>query len=297
MDLKRDIGALNLWATEIHRDNVVGLSFKVKNTLFSGKSKFQQIDVVETDSHGVMLFIDGITMLSERDEFVYHEMIAHVPLFVHPSPKKVLVVGGGDGGSVREIVKHPELEKVVMVEIDEMVVDLSKKYLPSVSSAMNSPKLELIIDDAIKYVETTKEVFDVVIVDSTDPIGPGAALFGKPFYENISKILGPDGIMVTQCESPFYDADLQKPILENQRPFFKKVHLYLYASLAYPGGIWSFSYASKGLCPVKNFDPARVKASGVSTRYYNAQIHVGAFALPTFMTENLGSVMDSVEIF
>lgn len=282
---------LDLWVKEVHKDDIVALSFKVEKTLFSGRSRFQKIDVVKTCGHGVMLLNDGLIMLSERDEFIYHEMIAHVPLFVHPSPKQVLVIGGGDGGTVREVLRHP-VEKVVMVEIDELVVNVCRKHIPSVSSALDNPRLELIIEDGVKYVERTREKFDVVMIDSTDPIGPAAPLFNKAFYKKVASILGPDGILISQAESPFYDRNIQRSMLINQRPFFKNMQLYLFPTLTYPGGLWSFGYASKGLCPIGDFDPVRVEESGIPTRYYNPRIHISAFALPNFVSENLRGILD-----
>ena len=164
------MNALDLWVKETHQDSVA-LGFKVEETLFSGKSPFQQVDVVKTKGHGAMLLNDGIIMVSERDEYVYHEMIAHVPLFVHPNPSRVLVIGGGDGGTVREVVKHQNLSRAVMVEIDEMVVNACREHMPSVSYALDDPRVELIIGDGVKYVESTDETFDVVLIDSTDPTG------------------------------------------------------------------------------------------------------------------------------
>jgi len=284
-----------LWFTEIYKKEV-GLSFKVEKTLFSDRSKYQKIDVVKTHGHGVMLINDGAIMFSERDEFVYHEMMAHVPLYVHPLPERVLVIGGGDGGTVREVLKHPSISRVVLVEIDEMVVSACRKYLPSVSCAMDDPRLEILIEDGAIYIDDTNETFDVVMVDSTDPVGPATSLFNKDFYQKVSDILTPDGIMVTQAESPFYDDDLQMAMLENQRPFFKKLHIYLFPFLTYPGGLWSFGYASKGLCPLADFDTERVEKSGVSTRYYNPGIHRSAFMLPSFVAENLGKVLDPIHL-
>lgn len=281
------------WIKEIHKETVA-LSFKIEKTLFSERSQFQQVDVVQTAGHGAMLLNDGIVQLSERDEFVYHEMIAHVPLFVHPSPKQVLVIGGGDGGTVREVLKHRSIERVVMVEIDEMVVQACRRHLPSVSCALDDPRLELRIEDGVKFVNDTGERFDVVIVDSSDPIGSSEPLFNQPFYERVAAILADDGIMITQAESPFYDHDIQYPMLMNQRPIFKKLHLYLFNNITYPGGCWSFGYASKGICPLKDFDPARVEKAGVATRYYNIGIHRAAFMLPTFVKENLAGVIDPV---
>ncbi len=284
---------LQMWVNEVHQ-NSVALGFKVEKTLFSGKSDFQQIDIVKTAAHGAMLLNDGIVMLSERDEFVYHEMIAHVPLFVHPNPEKVLIIGGGDGGTAREVLRHKNIKRAVMVEIDEMVVTACKKHMPSVSCALDDPRLELLIDDGVKYVGQTDEKFDVVIVDSTDPIGPATPLFNKEFYENTASVLDSDGILVTQSESPFYDRDIQESMMSNQRPFFTKLHIYLYSNLTYPGGLWSFGFASKRLCPLNDFDPERVAASGIDTRYYSQGIHKSAFMLPPFVQKNLKGLIDTI---
>ena len=285
---------MNLWIKEIHQ-GMVGLSFKVEKTLFSDQSRFQQVDVVKTHGHGCMLLNDGLIMLSERDEFVYHEMIAHVPLFVHPSPRHVLVIGGGDGGTVREVLKHSEISRVVMVEIDDMVVRACRTYLPTLSAAMDDPRLELLIEDGVKYVARTKEKFDIVIIDSTDPVGPAAPLINKPFYEKVAGLLKPDGILISQAESPWYDHEIQHAMLMNQRPFFKKLHIYLFSTLTYPGGLWSFAYGSKNLCPIRNFEPTRVERSGILTRYYNPGMHRSAFMLPNFVAENLSSVIDPID--
>lgn len=283
----------DLWVREIYK-GVMGLSFKVEKTLFSGRSPFQQVDVVKTVGHGVMLLNDGMVMLSERDEFVYHEMIAHVPLFVHPNPETVLVIGGGDGGTVREVLRHSTVRRVVMVEIDEMVVEACKKHLPSVSCALGDRRLELRIEDGVTYVADTEERFDVVIIDSTDPVGAAKPLFNSLFYENVARILTRQGILVSQAESPFYDNDIQRAMLAHQRPFFKRLHLYLFANLTYPGGLWSFGFASRGLCPVRDFVAGRVAASGLGFRYYNADVHRAAFALPAFVATTFHGVVDPV---
>ena len=283
------------WATEIHKD-IVSLGFKIEKRLFSGRSKFQEVEVLKSHGLGAILFIDGAVMLSERDEFVYHEMITHVPLFVHPAPESILVIGGGDGGTIREAFKHRSVKKIVMVEIDEMVVQVCREYLPSVSFALDDPRLEILFEDGVKYVADTDERFDVVIIDSTDPVGPGAPLFEKGFYENVANILVPDGIMITQAGSPFYDHEIQQSMLENQRPFFNRLHIYLYSNLTYPGGLWSFGFASKGICPLIDFDPGRVHKSGISTRYYNAGLHFSSFMLPAFIKENLTDVLDPIEL-
>jgi spermidine synthase len=297
MDIEDYMGPLHtigLWITEIHR-GVVGNTFKVEKTLFTGRSKFQQVDVVKTEGLGRMLLNDGVVMLSERDEFIYHEMIAHVPLFVHPAPKRILVVGGGDGGTMREVLKHRSVVRAVLVEIDDMVIKACQEYLPAVWAAKDDPRLEIKIEDGVKFVAETEETFDVVLIDSTDPIGPASPLFGKEFYQNVAKKLAADGILITQAASPFYDHYIQGPMFRNQRPFFQRLHIYNYSNLTYPGGLWSFGFAANGICPLKDFDPQRVAASGISTRYYNADIHLSAFMLPTFIAEEMGDVIDAVD--
>jgi spermidine synthase len=233
-------------------------------------------------------------MLTERDEFIYHEMIAHVPLFVHPSAKSVLVIGGGDGGTVRELCKHSSLERIVMVEIDEVVVQACRRHLPTLSRSMDDPRLELIFDDGATYVAETDERFDVVIIDSTDPEGPGLGLFAAPFYENVAGVLTASGILITQAESPFYGQAIQRSMFSDQRPFFAKLHVYLYTTLTYPGGLYSFGFASTGLCPLKDFDPARVENSAIVTRYYNPGVHRAAFMLPGFIKEDLGDLLNPI---
>jgi len=284
---------MDLWIHERHLDSAE-LSFRVEETLCSEKSPYQQIDVVKTANHGVVLIHDGIVMLTERDEFIYHEMIAHAALFVHPNPQNILVIGGGDGGTVREVLKHESIKRVVMVEIDEVVVDLCRRFLPSVSQALEDPRLEIIFDDGIHYAAETRERFDIAIIDSTDPVGPGIGLFEKPFYKNIVKILSDQGILVTQAESPFYDINFQEIMFSNQRPFFKKLHMYLYSTLAYVGGLYSFGFASQGPCPLNDFNPEKVNASNMTLRYYNSNIHRAAFMLPGFIAEKLRGILDPV---
>ena len=282
---------LDLWVREVHQ-GITGLSFKVEKTLFSARSPYQQIDVVQTAGHGRMLLNDGMIMLCERDEFIYHEMIAHVPLFVHPGPQKVLVIGGGDGGTVREVLKHPSVQRVVMVEIDGMVVDACREFIPSVSCALDDDRLELRIEDGVKYMAGTQERFDVILIDSTDPVGPAEPLFDAAFYQNAAGLLTSRGILVSQAESPFYDGTIQQRMLGNQRPYFSRLHLYLFSNQTYPGGLWSFGFASRGLCPCRNFDPCRVAAAGLDLKYYHAGIHRAAFVLPGFLDKRLASVLD-----
>ncbi|MEZ4871905.1 MAG: polyamine aminopropyltransferase [Bdellovibrionales bacterium] len=269
------------WFEEKYKD-YLGIRYRYSKSLFSGQSEFQKVDVVDTIGHGKMLFNDKLAMISERDEFVYHDMITHVPLFVHPNPKSVLVIGGGDGGTAREVLRHPEVEICVMVEIDEMVVDACKKHIPQTSRVFSNPKLDLKIEDGVKFVAETDQKFDVVIVDSTDPIGPAQPLFSEKFYGDVKRILNQDGIVVSQGESPFYNEPEQLSLFQILNSQFSLVKFYNFTNLTYPGGLWSFSFASNKLDPIENFDRQRVDASGLEFNYYNADIHTAAFALPTF---------------
>lgn len=278
-----------LWIEEKLED-FLGLRIRVDKTLFSGQSEFQSVDVVETRGHGKMLLNDGLVMVTERDEYSYHDMIAHVPLFTHPNPKNVLVIGGGDGGTAREVIRHSSVEKCTMVEIDEMVVNACKEYIPQTSSKLSDPKINLIIGDGVKFVEDSANKgtkFDVILVDSTDPIGPAQPLFGPEFYENIFKCLSDDGIVVSQGESPFYHSEMQTKLIEIISGIFPVVSLYNFSNMTYPGGLWSFTFASKKYHPVKDFDSARVTSSSLEFEYYNEAVHRGAFALPNFQLKKV----------
>jgi spermidine synthase len=276
----------DLWVEEKFED-FLGLRFKVNKVLFSGKSEFQSVDVVETEGHGKMLLNDGLVMVTERDEFAYHDMITHVPLFVHPKPKNVLIIGGGDGGTAREVIRHPSVEKCVMVEIDGMVVDACKQHIPQTSAALSDPKIELIIGDGVHYVKQTDIKFDVILVDSTDPIGPATPLFGSEFYQDVANCLTDDGIVVSQGESSWYALEIQQSLLKVLSQQFSNTYLYSFSNLTYPGGLWSFTFASKTLDPIKDFDPKRVEASGLEFDYYNQELHRACFALPNFARKGL----------
>jgi spermidine synthase len=276
----------HLWIEEKYKD-IYAMKYKVEKVLFSGKSDFQSVDVVETKGYGKMLLNDGLVMVTERDEFIYHDMIAHVPLFVHPNPKNVLIIGGGDGGSAREVLRHSNVEKCTMVEIDKMVVDACKEFIPQTSKDLNHPKMNLLIADGLDFVKNTKEKFDVILVDSTDPIGPAQPLFGKEFYQDIFNCLNVDGLVVSQGESGFYEAPMQKKLLSILSDLFPLTMLYNFSNLTYPGGLWSFTFASKGPHPLNDFKVDRVKQSRLDFGYYNEDIHKASFSLPNFMRKNL----------
>ena len=266
------------WFEEKHEN--VGLRFRLKERLFEAQSEFQKVEVVETVDYGKLLAHDGMIMVTERDEFIYHDMIAHVALFTHPEPKKVLVIGGGDGGTVREVLKHKSVESVTMVEIDGVVVEASKKFIAQTASQLEDPRVTLKIQDGVKFMKESTEIFDVIIVDSSEPIGPATPLFNVEFYRDIDSRLSENGIVVSQGESPYYDMKMQKVLVKILAEVFPKVHIYNYCNMSYPSGLWSFTFASKGLCPFRDFDPKRVQQT---FQYYSPEIHWGAFMLPQFM--------------
>lgn len=263
--------------------------YEAKDLLFEGQSDFQNVKVVDTQGFGKMLLNDDLVMVTEKDEFVYHDMLAHVPLFVHPNPKRVLIIGGGDGGTAREVIRHSRVETCVMVEVDQMVVEACKKHIPLTSAALEDPRVDLRIEDGVKFMKETDQSFDVILVDSTDPIGPATPLFGEEFYQDLFNRLSEDGIVVAQGESPFYEQTMQKKLISLVKPHAHHYAFYNFHNMTYPGGLWSFLYASKKYHPVEDFAAERVQGSGLKFRYYNEQIHRGAFALPEFQKQALKS--------
>lgn len=274
---------LSLWVKEQQNENLE-LSCRVFNVLHREKTPFQELAVVDTFQYGRMLVLDNIIQTTVGDEFVYHEMITHVALNTHPSPKRVLVIGGGDGGAVREIVKHPSIEKVVHCEIDGTVIEVAKKYLPEISCELDNPKVEIIVDDGIKHVRDNKQTYDVIIVDSPDPIGPAEGLFSASFYEDISEALKEDGIFVAQTESPFLNRDLILRLYRDISGIFPITRLFLANVPTYPGGLWSFTMGSKKHDPLE-VDEKRLP--DMKTKYYSPAIHKTCFVLPPFVQELL----------
>ena len=282
---------MDLWFTERHTSDVK-FSIKVDKQLFSAQSDFQRIDVFDSREFGRFLTLDGYMMLTERDEFIYHEMIVHVPMAVHKNVKKVLVIGAGDGGVIRELTKYSGIEQIDMVEIDELVVEVCKKYLPQTACRLEDKRVNILYQDGLKYVRTTQEQYDLIIVDSTDPFGPGEGLFTKEFYGNCYKALNEDGIIVNQHESPFYKEDAlamqraHKRIVES----FGISKVYQAHIPTYPSGHWLFGFSSKKYHPTKDFDGAAWNLLGIKTKYYNTRLHVGSFALPNYVEELLRDV-------
>ena len=219
---------MELWFTEKHTKNV-NFSIKVDRQLYSSQSEFQRIDIFESPEFGRFLTLDGFMMLTEKDEFIYHEMIAHVPMAVNPSAKRILVIGGGDGGAVRELTRYPGIERIDLVEIDREVVEACKKYLPQTACRLDDPRVRVFYEDGLRFVRDKRDEYDLILVDSTDPFGPGEGLFTKEFYGNCFKALDEDGILVNQQESPFYHNDAvamqraHQRIVQSFRLRFKKI--------------------------------------------------------------------------
>ena len=279
---------MELWYTEKHTETV-DFSIKVNKQIYSEKSPFQQIDFFESDEFGTFFTLDGLMMVNEKDEFVYHDMISHVAMATNPDIKRVLIIGGGDGGSVRELTRYKTIEKIDMVEIDEMVVRACQKYLPLTASKLTDPRVTLYFEDGVKFVEGKVGEYDLVIVDSTDPIGPGEGLFTESFYQNCYNALSENGILVNQNESPYYP-DYAREMKRSHRKI-KKIFpiskVYQFHMPTYPSGHWLFGFASKTLDPIKDFKKEEWEALGIETKYYNTDLHTGCFALPTFVRKML----------
>lgn len=272
---------MELWFTEKQTPNL-SLSCKITKTLHVEDTDYQQLAVLDTLQFGKMLVLDGMVMTTEVDEFVYHEMITHVALNTHPRPKRVLVVGGGDGGAVREILKHDSVAEVVLAEIDSRVVAVSQQYLPAIAGSLTDPRVTLAIGDGVEHVRENPGKYDVILIDSTEPIGPAAGLFSREFYQDVLQALTPDGLMVAQSESPFVNQDVIRLIHTNLEGVFPIRRLYLASIPTYPSGLWSFTIASKQHDPT-GVDPDMFKR--LATRYYSPEIHMAAFKLPPFVAE------------
>jgi spermidine synthase len=278
----------NEWLTDSNGQIALSVRFK-GDRLFKEESPYQTVEVFDTHSCGKMLTIDSMVMCTEWDEAAYHEMIAHVPMLTHPSIQDVLVIGAGDGGTIRELMRHPGIKQVTMVEIDEAVVRASKLFLPTISSALEDPKLTLLIDDGIKFVQNANDAsYDLVIIDSSDPVGPSEGLFTASFYQEVYRILRPGGLITVQSESPSFNPKAFTELNPCLKGIFgqDQVHCYLVFIPTYPTGLWSLTYCSKdGPHPIADLDRAKsaafAKENGL--RYYNEDVHQAAFCLPTYI--------------
>ncbi len=266
-----------------------GTAFSLKGQLLhEEQTPYQKIEIWQTDTFGYLMAIDGCTMVSTRDNFLYHEMMSHPALNSHPSPKTVVIVGGGDCGTLREVLKHPEVKSATQVEIDERVTRLSEKYFPELCEANDDPRATLFFGDGLKWMKSARrESIDLIIIDSTDPVGPAEGLFGKRFYLDCIKALKKDGMLVQQSESPLLHLELIREMHEAMLAAgFKQTHLLTFPQPIYPSGWWSASIARKKKGKLaERLEPAALKK--LNTRHYNADVHRAAFALPNFVREAL----------
>ena len=276
------------WFTESDDNTGLAFSLKLGQAVHSETTPYQTIDIYRTETFGYLMTIDGCTMVSTRDNFLYHEMMSHPALNSHPAPKRVVIVGGGDCGTLREVLKHPEVESAVQVEIDERVTRLSEQYFPELCVSNDDPRAELYFGDGIQWMkDAPAESIDVLIIDSTDPIGPAEGLFGKRFYADCIKALKADGILVHQSESPLLHLELITAMHRAMRDSgFAQTQLLHFPQTIYPSGWWSASLACKSGAPLaQRLDEAAIAA--LKCRYYSAAIHRGAFALPPFVEQAL----------
>ncbi|MDH4281544.1 MAG: polyamine aminopropyltransferase [Myxococcales bacterium] len=277
---------MGLWYDETF-DGHTRLGLLVKETLFSGQSPYQEIEVIDTAGFGRVLVIDGVFMTSEHDEFLYHEMLVHPALTTAPSIERVLVIGGGDGGAVREVLRHPDVRECVMIEIDEMVVDVAKRYLQAIATAWDDPRLDVRFVDGVEYVKTSRDdAYDAILLDGTDPVGLGATLFDESFYRGCKRMLVPGGVMALQSESPLLMMDVFVETQHRLRRLFSEVHPYMGPVPLYGAGTWSWTWCSETgepLRPIQERQEAIVEGS----RAYNEELHRAAFALPNYVKRAL----------
>ena len=282
---------MELWFSENHTPDVQ-LSLRVDRQLYSRKSDYQKIDVLETPEFGKVLVLDGNIMLTERDEFIYDEMITHVPMAVHPCITRVLVIGVGDGGVVRELTRYDQIERIDLVEMDEMVAEACRQYLPENACRLDDDRVHIYYENALKFIRRCENKYDLIIVDSNDPFGPSEGLFTREFYGNCYKALKADGIMVNQQGSPFYAEDAMAMQRSHKRIVntFPISRVYQAHIPTYAAGYWLFGFASKKYHPIEDLNPERWNSQHLRTRYYTTRLHVGAFYLPAFLEEFLKDV-------
>ena len=282
---------MELWFSEMHTPDAK-FSMRVDRQLYSGQSDYQRIDVFETPQFGRVLVLDDCVMLTERDEFIYHDMIVHVPMAVHPRVENVLVIGGGDGGALRELCRYPSVRHIDLVEIDEQVTTVCKEFLPFTARSFDDPRVSTHFEDGLRFVRSRRDEYDLVIVDSTDPFGPGEGLFSREFYGNCYRALKNDGILVNQHESPFYEEDAKacRRAHKNILSAFPLCRIYQAHIPTYPSGHWLFGFASKQYHPLHDLDEARWKSYGLKCKYYTTTLHKGAFYLPAYVEELLTDV-------
>ncbi len=263
-----------------------GIAIKQKEVLFSKQSDFQKVEIIDSDSDlGKILTLDGLMMTTEGDEYYYHEMISHIPMMHHKNPETVLVIGGGDGGTVREVLKHSSVKKVVLCEIDGMVIEVCKKYLPTISCGLSDPRVEILVEDAIEYIKDKKNEFDIILIDSTDPMGPGEGLFTEEFYTNVKNSLKQGGIMAAQSESPVVNKNEIKKMYALLKKVFPVCAAYTSPIPTYPGGYWAWAFCSVDVKPLSYYAEDRASEIIKSCKIYNKDYHNARFALPNYLIE------------
>ncbi|ONI38287.1 spermidine synthase [Candidatus Epulonipiscium fishelsonii] len=281
-----------MWFTE-HYQNDIKFSIEVQEHIYSEKSNYQQIDFYKNKTFGTFFTLDGFMMVTQKDEFIYHDMISHVPMAVNPNIKNVLIIGGGDGGTAREILRYKSISSVDMVEIDERVVRLCQKFLPQTASSLDDDfRLKIYFEDGLKFVQnSSSEQYDLILVDSTDPIGPGEGLFTYEFYNNCNRILTKEGILINQHESPYYEQDAyeMKRSHSKIKKTFPIAKVYQFHMPTYASGHWLFGFASKKYDPIKDLKSNLWNNLNLQTKYYNTDLHIGAFMLPTYVKQQLES--------
>ncbi len=278
---------MSSWYYE-EQDKGLKIGLEYTEHLVDSKSEFQKVDVYKTTQYGNLLTLDGLVMTTGKDEFFYHEMLAHPALFTHSNPEKVLVIGGGDGGTLREVIKHNDVKEGHLCEIDKMVCDVSLKYFPKISSSLNHEKTQVFYQDGFKFLDEHKANYQVIFTDSTDPIGEAAKLFEEPFIKKVYDALTDDGIAVMQCENPFFQLNIMKDMYQKFKGFFPHVSFYFAPIPTYPSGYWAFILGSRKYEPLKDFKETKWKERNFKTKYYNKEVHFGAFALPQYVKEGLG---------
>ena len=265
-----------------------GIAIKAGKLLYSKQSEFQKVEVFETESAlGRVLTLDDLMMTTEGDEFHYHEMISHVPMMHHPNPKTVLVIGGGDGGTIREVLKHETVEKAVLCEIDGLVIEACKEHLPTIACELDNPKCEILVEDAIEYIKDKVDMFDVVLIDSTDPMGPGEGLFTEEFYTNVKRSLKKGGIVAAQSESPFVNKEEIKKMYNLLKKVFPICSTFTSNIPTYPGGYWAWAFCSEEVAPLSYYAKDRAEKITKSCKIYNEDYHNARFALPNYLKELL----------
>lgn len=282
---------MDLWFSEFHTPDVKH-SIRVDRHLYSQKSDYQQIDIFDSPEFGRVLTLDGNVMLTERDEFIYDEMITHVPMAVHPNIQEVLVIGAGDGGVVRELARYEKIRRIDLVEMDPQVVEACRTYLPENACRLDDSRVHIYFDNALRFIRRCKDRYDLIIVDSTDPFGPSEGYFTREFYGICYNALREDGIMVNQQGSPFYKQDAEAMQRSHKRiaSTFPISRVYQAHIPTYAAGYWLFGFASKKYHPVDDLDAKRWLALGLQTQYYTTKLHVGAFYLPAFLEKMLEEV-------